>query len=200
MSQIKLKHSGGNSVIIAAPDSNPASDRTLKLPSDGDGTILTTNSSVGKVLQIQETVKNDTTSANVENTWQDISGMSVSITPASASNKILVLATVNVGVQNGHYYALRLQKGGSPIFVGATSGNRSSCFAGKYDTGSNYYIHTDNMHFTDTAGGTSAITYNIGWYNPYQSNTRYLNRTADDSDNDYRFRTASSITVIEVAA
>ena len=200
MSQIKLKHSGGNSVIIAAPDSNPASDRTLKLPSDADGTILTTNSSVGKVLQIQETVKNDTTSANVENTWQDISGMSVSITPASASNKILVLATVNVGVQNGHYYALRLQKGGSPIFVGATSGNRSSCFAGKYDTGSNYYIHTDNMHFTDTAGGTSAITYNIGWYNPYQSNTRYLNRTADDSDNDYRFRTASSITVIEVAA
>ena len=119
---------------------------------------------------------------------------------SSASNKILVLATVNVGVQNGHYYALRLQKGGSPIFVGATSGNRSSCFAGKYDTGSNYYIHTDNMHFTDTAGGTSAITYNIGWYNPYQSNTRYLNRTADDSDNDYRFRTASSITVIEVAA
>ena len=43
MSQIKLKHSRGNSVIIAAPDSNPASDRTLKLPSDGDGTIVTTN-------------------------------------------------------------------------------------------------------------------------------------------------------------
>ena len=48
MSQIKLLHSGGNGVIISAPDSNPASDRTLKLPSDGDGTILTSNSSVGK--------------------------------------------------------------------------------------------------------------------------------------------------------
>ena len=36
MSQIKLKHSGGNSVIIAAPSSNPSSDVTLKLPqSDG---------------------------------------------------------------------------------------------------------------------------------------------------------------------
>ena len=34
--QIKLLHSGGNGVIVAAPDSNPASDRTLKLPSDGD--------------------------------------------------------------------------------------------------------------------------------------------------------------------
>lgn len=199
MSEIKFLHSGGNGVTISAPSSNPAADRTLTLPGDADGTILTSNSATGKVLQIQETVKSDTTSANLENTWQDISGMSVSITPASASNKILVLATVNVGVQHGYYYVLRLQKGGSPIFVGANLSNRSGGFAGKYDTGSNYTIHTDNMSFTDTAGGTSAITYNIGWYNPYGSSTRYLNRTADDSNNDYRFRTASSITVMEVA-
>ena len=42
MSQIKLKHSGGNGVIIAAPSSNPASDRTITLPSDADGTIART--------------------------------------------------------------------------------------------------------------------------------------------------------------
>ena len=41
MSSIKLKHSGGNSVIIAAPSSNPASDRTLTLPGDADATVLT---------------------------------------------------------------------------------------------------------------------------------------------------------------
>ena len=41
MSSIKLKHSGGNSVIIAAPSSNPAADRTITLPSNADGTILT---------------------------------------------------------------------------------------------------------------------------------------------------------------
>jgi hypothetical protein len=46
MSSIKLKHSGGNSVIIAAPSSNPASDRTLTLPSNADGTILTSQSSL----------------------------------------------------------------------------------------------------------------------------------------------------------
>ena len=32
MSQIKLQHSGGNGVIIAAPSSNPAADRTITLP------------------------------------------------------------------------------------------------------------------------------------------------------------------------
>ena len=45
MSSIKLKHSGGNSVIIAAPSSNPASDRTLTLPSDADGTIVSKDAS-----------------------------------------------------------------------------------------------------------------------------------------------------------
>tara|TARA_R100000734_G_scaffold10565_1_gene7974 strand:+ start:70 stop:678 length:609 start_codon:yes stop_codon:yes gene_type:complete len=37
MSSIKLKHSGGNSSIIAAPNSNPASDVTFRLP-NADGT------------------------------------------------------------------------------------------------------------------------------------------------------------------
>ena len=40
MSKIKLPHASGNSVSIAAPESNPAADRTLYLPSNADGTIL----------------------------------------------------------------------------------------------------------------------------------------------------------------
>ena len=44
MSQIKLKHSGGNGVIIAAPSSNPASDRTITLPDlTADATMATVN-------------------------------------------------------------------------------------------------------------------------------------------------------------
>ena len=46
MSQIKLVHSGGNSVIIAAPSSNPASDRTLTLDGSADGTILSSASTL----------------------------------------------------------------------------------------------------------------------------------------------------------
>ena len=44
MSSIKLKHSGGNGVSIAPPDTNPASDKTVKLPAT-NGTLLTTDSS-----------------------------------------------------------------------------------------------------------------------------------------------------------
>ena len=46
MSQIKLLHSGGNGVILAAPSSNPASDRTLTLPGDADGTVLSSASTL----------------------------------------------------------------------------------------------------------------------------------------------------------
>ena len=39
---LKLPHSSGNSVSITAPASNPAADRSLALPGNADGTILTT--------------------------------------------------------------------------------------------------------------------------------------------------------------
>ena len=47
MSNIKLVHSGGNSVSLTTPDSNPAANRTFKLPgADGSSRdILTTNGS-----------------------------------------------------------------------------------------------------------------------------------------------------------
>ena len=48
--KIKLNHSGGNSVAIAAPSSNPASDKTLTLPSDESGQIISTDRS-GTTLQ-----------------------------------------------------------------------------------------------------------------------------------------------------
>ena len=50
MGSLKLPHSGGNSVSIAAPEANPGSDRTLYLPSNANGTVLT-DSTPGTVVQ-----------------------------------------------------------------------------------------------------------------------------------------------------
>ena len=44
----------------------------------------------GKVLQVKQTVKTDTFSSTTTGSDVDITGLSVSITPSSASNKILV--------------------------------------------------------------------------------------------------------------
>ena len=42
MSNIKLVHSGGNSVSLTTPDSNPAANRTIKFP-DANGILALTN-------------------------------------------------------------------------------------------------------------------------------------------------------------
>ena len=56
MSNLNFLHSGGNKVIISAPDSNPSSDVTLKLPqADGSsGQFLKTNGS-GALSFVSET-------------------------------------------------------------------------------------------------------------------------------------------------
>ena len=47
MSSLKLKHSGGNGVILAGPSSNPAADRTINLNDNyaGNGSVVTADSS-----------------------------------------------------------------------------------------------------------------------------------------------------------
>ena len=53
MSNIKLVHSGGNSVSLTVPDSNPAANRTFKLPGNADADIVTTQKpAAGSVVQV----------------------------------------------------------------------------------------------------------------------------------------------------
>ena len=47
----------------------------------------------GKVLQVVSTTKTDVFTASLNNSFTDITGLSVSITPSSASNKILILVS-----------------------------------------------------------------------------------------------------------
>lgn len=201
MSQIKLLHSGGNGVILAAPDNNPASDRTLKLPGDADGTIATT-ANAGKILQVIQAVKKNRQTIN-STTLVDITGMSVSITPSSASNKVLVNYSLVV-FSNAVYYALRLLRDSdSTIFIGdenpsATSQNRASF--GSYDSS---YVIADTIaqSFLDSPNTTSAITYKLQAYSPYSSAyTIGINSGVALDNYTYMNNCVSTITAMEVAA
>ena len=195
MSQIKLKHSGGNSVIIAAPDSNPASDRTLKLPSDGDGTILTTNSSVGKILKVESTYS--TTHISTTSTSFVDSGISATITPSSASNKIFIQSSLSVGASSGGSLYFKIYNGSSEI-TAATNANSGSgdAFNRSINHGSGAQFDNDQIshNFLYTSNTTSATTIKIYWR--CDGGTAYLNR--------YGYGTSvgggSSLTLMEVAA
>ena len=197
MSQIKLLHSGGNGVIIAAPDSNPASDRTLKLPSNADGTVLTTtNPKTGNIIQVVSTTKTDTTSTNTSGSFTDISGMSVSITPSSTSSKILILISLGSisSSASGIAVGFKLLRDSTAVGNASSTSNRSG-FTNIYTGGGtgDEYILSASHSFLDSPSSTSALTYKIQWKN--SSGTTYLGRYHSNNDNNG----SSTITVMEIA-
>ena len=190
MSQIKLKHSGGNSVIIAAPDSNPASDRTLKLPSDADGTILTTNSATGKTLQVIQTVKTDLFTTTTTNTYGDITGFNVTVTPASSTSKIFIMAQMYQHTSASTHVLYRLLRGSTEIGSSTVgSGGYTGIAGGSITThrGSNV-----SFNLLDSPSTTSAITYKVQVL--HGSGTYRLNSRSST------WNASSTLTVQEVAA
>ena len=61
----------------------------------------------GGIIQTVQTVNTDTTST-YSTTMVDCSGMAVTITPSSSSNKILVTVIANVGAASGYRAMFRI--------------------------------------------------------------------------------------------
>ena len=201
MSSIKLTAtSGGGTFEIKAPSSG-SNARILNVP-DVNSTFDTLNRT-GNVLQIQSTTKTDVASASIDRNSDWVGhGLSVSITPTSSSNKILIFGQVTVGSNINDGISLSIFKAGSAISgaIGDASSSRKRQTAGA-EMDYNFAVTTIPFHYLDTAGGTSSITYqpalNISNSGSY---TIYLNRTSNDTDNASYVRTISVITAMEIAA
>ena len=90
MSSIKLKHSGGNGVSIAAPSSNPASDKTITLPNDESGQIITSDRS-GTTLQRQfKYLTSNTQLAKGGAIGELNSDLRIDFTPKAADSNLLM--------------------------------------------------------------------------------------------------------------
>ena len=74
-------------LVTNAIRSTAASSDAMTIDSAGKPSFP--NGGVGKILQVIQTVKTDTWSSTAAS-FTDISGMSLSITPTSTSNKILI--------------------------------------------------------------------------------------------------------------
>ena len=206
MSQIKLKHSGGNGVIIAAPTSNPAADRTLLLPSDGDSTIDTL-ARAGNILQVvQDSTTTQTTNTTVTMADTNLSG---TITPTSSSSKILVDFMLNCTVgQNGTLLMMTLtRKIGSGSFaeiddyLGEADENRNRCSITLVPEHNGYSCNQARLSFLDSPATTSAVTYGIRVRHDSGSTlTVYINRNYTDSNHVYIPRPCTVLKLSEVSA
>lgn len=149
--------------------------------------------STSAVVQVKSTAKTDTFST-ASTTYTDITGLSVSITPTSASNKVLVMFTVNVA-NTSAYGRLQLVRGSTAIAVGDAAGSRIQASSQFYDANGGAQV-INAITFLDSPATTSATTYKVQISTP--SSTAYVNRSQDDTDANTRTRTISTITVMEV--
>ena len=149
----------------------------------------------GKVLQVVSTTKTDTFST-ASTSFVDVTGLSVSITPSSASNKILVIASVYGGNASQYSFA-RLMRDSTAISIGDANGsNTRGSFTNFYTAdGSNFKGGSQN--FLDSPATTSSTTYKVQML--AGSSTVYLNYGGEVSTDFSRARIASSITVMEIA-
>ena len=150
----------------------------------------------GGIIQVIQTVKTDTFSTS-SGSFTDITGLSVSITPSSSSNKILVIVDLMVGSDNDSQCMFLLKRGSTSINFGDNDGSRSQNFA-EIEGAEDYGQTSCSTHFLDSPATTSATTYKVQMR--VTGSTHFLNRSQSDSNNSNESRTTSSITVMEVSA
>jgi len=154
----------------------------------------------GHILQIVQGVKTDTFTSNSQTTFVDI-GLSVAITPSSASSKVLIAYKVCTGIVTGGYgCALILVRGSTNIGLGDTEGSRTRVTSFAHSGGSSYPAYYQAVDFIDTPNTTSATTYKLtarGWN--ASAGSFYINRSAADSNAVSFTRPISTITAMEIA-
>ena len=156
----------------------------------------------GAVLQVVSTTKTDTFSTTAS-VFTDVTGLSVSITPTSSSSKILITLSMTIAGQNANGGAIyKFVRGSTDICVGDLAGSRPQASGGTpYISDANVY-NTISGSFLDSPATTSSTTYKIQVVGANAGGGVYVNRTQTDTNasNFYNSRTASTITVMEIAA
>ena len=160
------------------------------------GTISGTRLPTGSVLQVIQTTKSDvftTTSTS----YTDVTGLSVSITPTSATSKILVFGTIIIS-NTGDMAAMQLVRGSTPIQVGTAASNRYAATADFRASADGAVSAAIPLNFLDSPSTTSSTTYKIQVSAKVSGTTR-VNTAGDDVDQTNRGRFMSTITVMEIA-
>jgi hypothetical protein len=186
-----------------------AADTFARLGVGANGTVLTADSAEatglkwaaaaggGKILQVVTTAKTNTFTTT-STSLVDITDLSVTITPSSASSRILVFTSVNYSIVSatGQGY-LQLLRGSTAIAQGDSAGGRTRTTAQGGPT-ANYLMVNYALQFIDSPATTSATTYKMQGRTTASETTLCINRTFTDDDNSVYPRGISTITVMEV--
>jgi len=180
-------------------------DVVITTPADGE--VLTYDGSDwvneaipagGKILQVVS-VNMNTTFTTASTSMADITGLTATITPSSASNDVLVIVSVMVSnTVAGDTGQLQLADGSDNVLApNGAPGSRSEgfhAFAPNVIVGAQ--MHTFN--FLHSPATTSAFTYKVR-ARRVSPGTVVINRSGSADDDSGRLAGSSTITLMEVA-
>jgi hypothetical protein len=198
-------------------DDSAARGSAIPTPSEGMVTYLKDTNAVekydgsafvnvdtGKILQVVTVEKTDTFTTS-STSYVDVTGLSLQITPSSASSKVLVLMDVKYSsLESGTLSSthLDLVRSATSLGRGNLAGNRVQAISSvltddRYNTQGGIW----NAHSTllDSPATTSATTYKVRARVGVSGELATVNRSGSDADSAASARVSSRITLMEVA-
>ena len=158
--------------------------------------------SAGGIIQVRQILKTDSFYTTSQ-TYTDITGMNISITPTRSDSKILLQCNLQFGGQINLYAPVRLLRDSTHIGQSTVySGNQTNATfsLNLSENADQYKIFSSVYQILDSPSTTSAVTYKLQMYVAEPGWTTRVNRSQSTAnDRDYG-RGASSITVMEIAA
>jgi hypothetical protein len=169
----------------------------------GSGTSLT---GTGVVKQVLNSLTSDKSSYVTGTSYAgvEVTPLTLSITPASTSNRVMVNYDITFEGNTGSTLGFRLYRvvGGVPTLIGINTANTSQwnvTFVSPYDADNNSTPMPANYLFVDSPNTTSEVTYKLHLVTTNTTSyTMNLNRSTTDPKNTYE-ETTSSVTLTEVA-
>jgi hypothetical protein len=183
-----LQDQAGGAVLTTADSGATISNATLTSGNLSNSAIVYP---AGHIIQVVGSDKSDTASVS-SSTWTDITGTDnagsgsifcCKITPRSASSKILVSGTFNMGQQDGNNAgALRFLRDSTVIGVGDAAGNRTRAFIHLYLQNAGHTMASVSPNFLDSPNTTSEITYKAQFKSEGGSYSTHINRSHTDTN------------------
>jgi len=165
----------------------------------GDGTWATPSGggSSGPFVYTTSVQKTDTQSLGAE-TWTAITGLSITRTLSSSSNKIRLEATIQCSSTSTNVVAIRFTRGGTAIGVStAATGAQTNVSASTIVSAANAMV-TLSAKFDDTPGSTGPHTYAVEFIMlSGGTGAAYINRPSDVPNADYTTYGSSNLTLTE---
>ena len=157
----------------------------------------------GGIIQVKQTVKTDTFST-LNETFTDVTGLSVSITPKFSTSKIMVSYSGCGGSGTNRVGHIRLARviGGTTttdIFIGDQSGASQAQASSSFVQTNTYFVSAFSGTFIDSPSTTSAVTYKLQLAAGDQNYEVHVGKDHGNSNEFSRSRTPSQITVMEVS-